>query len=150
MAISTRGRYALRVMVDLAQHQGDGYLPLKEIAERQALSEKYLESILKVLVQSGFLMGLRGKGGGYRLTRPPEQYTAGSILRLTEGSLSVVACLEPGPDCPRKAVCPTLPLWQGLDNCINAYLDNVTLADLAFPKQADGVHKGRTNAHALR
>lgn len=87
MMISTKGRYALRVMVDLAEHQGEGYLPLKEIAQRQEISEKYLESILKVLVAHKLLAGLRGKGGGYRLTRTPEEYTVGSILRLTEGSL---------------------------------------------------------------
>ena len=92
--ISTKGRYALRVMVDLAEHQGEGYLPLKEIAQRQEISEKYLESILKVLVAHKLLAGLRGKGGGYRLTRTPEEYTVGSILRLTEGSLAPVACLE--------------------------------------------------------
>ena len=95
MMISTKGRYALRVMVDLAEHQGEVYIPLKEIAQRQEISEKYLEAILKVLVREHFLIGVRGKGGGYRLSRAPEQYTAGSINRLTEGSLAPVACLEP-------------------------------------------------------
>ena len=94
MMISTKGRYALRVMIDLAEHQTEGYIPLKEIAQRQEISEKYLESILKILVQKKFLTGLRGKGGGYRLTRDPEMYTVGSILRLTEGTLAPVACLE--------------------------------------------------------
>lgn len=131
MIVSTKGRYALRVMVDLAEHCGSGYLPLKEIAGRQEISEKYLESILKVLVQNRMLAGLRGKGGGYQLTRPPEQYTVGSILRLTEGSLATVACLEPGaPACPRTAACRTLPMWRKLDGMINEYLDSVTLADL--------------------
>ena len=131
MMISTKGRYALRVMVDMAEHQAEGYLPLKEIAERQDISEKYLESILKVLVKHKFLTGLRGKGGGYRLTRVPEQYTVGSILRLTEDSLAPVSCLEQGADaCPRAAECRTLSLWQGLDKVINDYLDNVTIADL--------------------
>lgn len=116
MMISTKGRYALRVMVDMAEHQAEGYLPLKEIAERQDISEKYLESILKVLVKHKFLTGLRGKGGGYRLTRAPEQYTVGSILRLTEGSLAPVACLEQEPiECPRMAQCRTLPMWRKLD-----------------------------------
>lgn len=96
MMVSTKGRYALRVMIDLAEHQSEGYVPLKEIAARQEISEKYLESILKVLVQQRFLEGLRGKGGGYKLTRAPETYTVGSILRLTEGSLATVACLEEG------------------------------------------------------
>ena len=96
MMISTKGRYALRLMVDLAEHQQENYIPLKEIAQRQELSEKYLESIIKLLVRDHLLEGVRGKGGGYRLTRPPECYTVGSILRLTEGSLSPVACLGQG------------------------------------------------------
>lgn len=131
MLISTRGRYALRVMVDLAEHPSEGYVPLKEIAERQEISEKYLESIIKLLVRDRLLSGLRGKGGGYRLTRAPEQYTVGSILRLTEDSLAPVACLEENAGvCPRAAECRTLPVWQGLDRVINDYLDSVTLADL--------------------
>ena len=136
MFVSTRGRYALRVMIDLAENQGDGYLPLKEIAQRQEISEKYLESILKTLVQTKFLTGLRGKGGGYRLTRRPDQYTVGSILRLTEGSFAAVSCLtgeEQG--CARMGQCRTLPMWQELDRRVNEYLDSVTLQDLAFPPQ---------------
>ena len=120
MMVSTKGRYALRVMIDLAEHQSEGYVPLKEIAARQEISEKYLESILKVLVQQRFLEGLRGKGGGYKLTRTPETYTVGSILRLTEGSLAPVACLEEGaPACPRMAECRTYPLWYKLDGMIS-------------------------------
>ena len=131
MLISTKGRYSLRVMVDLAEHQSDGYIPLKEIAERQEISEKYLESIIKLLVKGRLLTGLRGKGGGYKLTRSPDQYTVGSILRLTEESLAPVACLEQGANlCPRMAECRTLPLWQGLDKVIRDYLDGVTIADL--------------------
>lgn len=131
MLISTKGRYSLRVMIDLAEHQADGYIPLRTIAERQDVSEKYLESIVKLLVKTNFLTGLRGKGGGYQLTRTPEQYTIGSILRLTEDSLAPVACLEPGAaSCPRAAQCRTLSLWQGLDKCISEYLDGFTLADL--------------------
>ena len=100
MIVSTKGRYALRVMIDLAEHQAERYVPLKEVAERQEISEKYLENILKVLVQNGFLEGLRGKGGGYRLTRTPDQYTVAEILLLTEGSLAPVSCLVPGaPAC---------------------------------------------------
>ena len=95
MIVSTKGRYALRVMIDLSEHQSEKYVPLKEIAARQEISEKYLENILKVLVQNGFLEGLRGKGGGYRLTRSPDQYTVGEILMLTEGSLAPVSCLTP-------------------------------------------------------
>lgn len=131
MLISTKGRYSLRVMIDLAEHQSGGYIPLKEIAERQEMSEKYLESIIKLLVKDKLLVGLRGKGGGYKLTRTPEQYTVGSILRLTEESLSPVSCLEPNADtCPRAVSCRTLSLWRGLNQVINDYLDNITVADL--------------------
>ena len=131
MLISTKGRYALRVMVDLAEHPADGFIPLKVIAERQDISEKYLESIIKLLVRAKLLTGVRGKGGGYRLTKAPEQYTVGSILRLTEESMAPVSCLEPGAAaCPRAAECRTLSLWIGLDKVIGDYLDNYTLADL--------------------
>lgn len=129
--ISTRGRYALRVMADLSLHQGSGYVPLKEIADRQEISEKYLESILKSLVQARMLEGLRGKGGGYRLTKKPEEYTVGAILRLTEGSLAPVACLEADASpCPRRDKCVTLPLWQRLNDLMETFFDGVTLADL--------------------
>ncbi len=135
MIISTKGRYGIRVMIDLAQHGKDGYIPLKTIAERQGISEKYLESILKVLVQEKLLEGLRGKGGGYRLTRKPPEYTLGEILRLTEGSLAPVACVEEhGSECPNRSVCPTLPVWQKLDALINGFLDGITLADLMTPQ----------------
>ena len=131
MLISTKGRYALRVMIDLAEHQADGFVPLKVIAQRQEISEKYLESIIKLLVKARLLNGLRGKGGGYKLTKAPEQYTVGCILRLTEESLAPVSCLEPGATaCPRAAECRTLTLWQGLDKVINEYLDQITIADL--------------------
>ena len=131
MLISTKGRYALRVMIDLAEHQTEGFIPLKVIAERQEISEKYLESIIKLLVRAKLLNGVRGKGGGYKLTKAPEQYTVGGILRLTEDSMAPVSCLEQGADaCPRIAECRTLPLWQGLNKVISDYLDHVTLADL--------------------
>ena len=131
MLISTKGRYALRVMTDLAEHPSEGYVPLKEIARRQEISEKYLEAIIKILVKARMLSGVRGKGGGYKLTRPPEQYTVGAILRLTEESLAPVTCLEENAaPCARAERCPTLPLWQGLDHVINEYLDGITLADL--------------------
>lgn len=135
MLISTKGRYALRVMTDLAEHPAEGYIPLKEIAQRQEISEKYLEAIIKILVRAKLLSGVRGKGGGYRLTRSPEQYTVGEILRLTEESLAPVACLEADASpCARAAACRTLPLWQGLDRVICEYLDNVTLTDLLQQK----------------
>ena len=131
MMVSTKGRYALRVLIDLAEHQTDGYIPLKDTAARQEISEKYLEGIIKILVKAKLLEGVRGKGGGYRLTKAPEQYTVGSILRLTENSMAPVACLEPGStDCPRMGSCKTLPLWQGLDKVVNEYLDGITIADL--------------------
>ena len=137
MIVSTKGRYALRVMIDLAERRTDRYTPLKEIAARQGISEKYLENILKTLVQHGLLQGLRGKGGGYRLTRPAGQYRISDILLLTEGSLAPVACLEPGAAaCARAADCRTYGLWPGLDEAIRSYLDRVTLADLARPDQA--------------
>ena len=131
MMISTRGRYALRVMLDLAAHDADGYIPLKEIAHRQDISEKYLEIVLKVLVRNNLLTGLRGKGGGYRLTKEPGEYTLGEILRLTEGSLAPVACVEESyADCSRLECCLTRPVWQKLDTIINEYLDGITLEDL--------------------
>ena len=137
MIVSTKGRYALRVMIDLAEHQAERYVPLKEVAARQEISEKYLENILKVLVQNGFLEGLRGKGGGYRLTRSPDQYTVSEILLLTEGSLAPVSCLTPGaPACERMANCRTYTMWKGLNDLITDYFGKITLADLAAPEQA--------------
>lgn len=137
MLISTKGRYALRVMIDLAEHQSDGFIPLKLIAQRQEISEKYLESIIKLLVRAKMLNGLRGKGGGYKLTKTPEEYTIGSILWLTEESLAPVSCLEDGtPPCTRAAECRTLKMWQGLDKIIQDYLNNITVADLMQPERA--------------
>ena len=131
MIVSTRGRYALRVMIDLAEHQSEGYVPLKEIAARQEISEKDLETILKALVREHFLIGLRGKGGGYKLSRAPEQYTVGSIIRLTEGSLAPVTCLDaPANGCPRAADCRTLPMWREFGRVVNEFLDSYTIADL--------------------
>ena len=130
MMISTKGRYALRVLVDMAEHQSEGYVPLKEIAQRQEISEKYLESIVKTLVKGGVLTGLRGKGGGYRLGKSPDQCAVGMILRMTEGSLSPVACLEPGAaPCARSSACRTYAMWKGLDKVIGEYLDGFTIAD---------------------
>ena len=141
MLISTKGRYALRVMVDLAEHQAAGRIPLKEIADRQGVSEKYLENILATLVRAGLLSGMRGKGGGYRLTRDPDQYTAGEILRLTEGSLAPVSCLEGGNNgCERAGECRTIGMWRELDEMISNYLDGITVADLvAKPMEYDFV-----------
>ena len=131
MLVSTKGRYALRVMIDLAEHQADGFIPLKVIAERQEISEKYLENIIKLLVRAKLLNGVRGKGGGYRLAKAPEQYTVESILRITEESMAPVSCLDANADaCSRSAECRTLPMWRGLDKLITEYFENITLADL--------------------
>ena len=131
MLISTRGRYALRVLVDMAEHQPEGYMTLREVAQRQDISEKYLEAIVKDLVKSGILVGVRGKGGGYRLCRPPEQINVGDVLRRMEGSLAPVACLEEGAaPCARAAECRTLEFWRGLDDVIRRYTDGFTVADL--------------------
>ena len=125
--ISTKARYALRVMIDLAQNQQDGYIPLKDIAARQDISEKYLEIILKALVKGKIIKGLRGKGGGYMLTRSPEEYVIGEIIELTEGPLAPVACMLPDADpCPRKDTCMTLPLWQKYDSVIHDFFYNIT------------------------
>ena len=117
-------------MMDLAEHQADGVIPLKVIAKRQDISEKYLENVIKLLVKAKLLNGVRGKGGGYHLTKAPEQYTVGNILRMTEDSMAPVSCLEPGSDaCSRAAEGRTLSLWKGLDKVINDYLEDFTLAD---------------------
>ena len=133
MMISTRGRYALRVMLDLAMDTGAGYVPLDTIAQRQGISEKYLESILATLSRANLVLALRGKGGGYQLSRRPEEYPIGEILRLTEKTLAPVACVETGAACPRSQDCLTYPLWQGLDQVIEDYLMAHTLRDL-LPK----------------
>ena len=134
MLISTKGRYALRVMLELSDHGRDEYVPLSVIAKKQEISEKYLESILVVLSKAGAIDALRGKGGGYRLNRDPKDYTIGGILRLVEGSLAPVACLDCKPNkCERAAQCLTLPMWEKLDNLICGYLDSISIADLIDP-----------------
>jgi len=131
MMITTRGRYALRVMIDLAENSDGSYLAMKEVAKRQGISLKYLERILPLLVDGGLVEGLRGKGGGYRLTREPEDYPVGEILRLTEGDLAPVPCLEKGArPCERAAGCKALPLWKDLNDLVIGFLDSKTLADL--------------------
>ena len=131
MLVSTRGRYALRVMIDLAEHNTGEYIPLKEISDRQNISKKYLESIIALLVKENLLEGLRGKGGGYKLVKKPEEYTLRSILRLTEETLAPVNCLSKDKNtCQRASECKTLPVWSKLDNLINDYLESVTIAQL--------------------
>lgn len=132
MFVSTRGRYALQVMLDLAiQNADDGYTPMKDVAERQGISLKYLEKILPVLVKNDLITGVHGKSGGYKLTRTPEEYPIGEILRLTEGDLAPVTCLEYGKEpCENASCCQTYPMWHKLNGMINEYLDSVTVADL--------------------
>lgn len=131
MKISTKGRYALRMLLDLAEHPNDGFIALKDIAERQNISKKYLEQIVPILGKTDFLRTNRGFQGGYKLARTPDKYTVGEILRLTEGSLAPVACLEHEPiECERSGDCATLPVWQGLYRVVNEYLDGITLQDI--------------------
>ncbi len=131
MMISTKGRYALRTMLDLALNDEGEYIPLRDIAERQDISVKYLEQIVSALTRAGFVRSVRGTGGGYRLAKKPEEYTIGMILRLTEGNLAPVACLEfEQNSCPRAANCVTLGIWEKLYDAINNVVDNITLADL--------------------
>ena len=131
MIVSTKGRYALRVMVGLAMRQDGEYVPLKEIAESEGISQKYLESIMTILSKAGFLDAVHGKGGGYRLNRKPEEYTVGAILKHTEGSLAPVSCTTQGAAaCSRSTCCQTLPMWERLEKLINDFFEGITLADL--------------------
>ena len=129
MIVSTKGRYALRVMLDLCEHPREGFTPLQEISDRQGISKEYLNSILKVLVEHGLLESLRGKGGGYQLAMKPEQYRVGTILRTVEGDLSPVSCVQNGQACPNSTQCRSHALWQELDHVISDYLDSVSLTD---------------------
>lgn len=129
--ISTRGRYALRVMIDLAEHSGEGYIPMKDVVLRQEISKKYMEQIMPSLVKNGLVEGVHGKGGGYRLTRDAGDYTVGEILRTAEGDLAPVACLScDAEECPRKSECKTLPLWEKFNDLTNDFFDSVTLESL--------------------
>lgn len=131
MKISTKGRYALRMLLDTAENQQGGYVALKDIAQRQNISKKYLEQIALQLSQAGVLRAVRGHQGGYMLVKPPAEYTVGDVLRITEGSLAPVACLDQQPNlCERCEICMTLPVWQGLDRVIADYVDGITLQDI--------------------
>ena len=131
MIVSTKGRYALRVMVYLSQKGEEDYIPLKEIAESEGISQKYLETIMAVLSKAGFVDAVHGKGGGYRLNRPPEGYTVGGILKLPEGSLATVSCTTQGPAaCSRASCCQALPMWERLDKMVDDFFEGITLADL--------------------
>ena len=137
MIVSTKGRYALRVMVCFAQRGNEDYIPLKEIAEAEGISQKYLESIMTTLSKAGFVDAIHGKGGGYRLNRRPEEYTIGSILKLTEGSLHVASCTTQGASaCARSSCCQTLPMWERLDKMIDDFFEGITLADLLKESQS--------------
>ena len=137
MKISTKGRYALRLLIDLAEHQQAGYISLNEIATRQNISKKYLEQIIPILNKTGILRANRGSQGGYMLAGSPEKYTVGDILRCTEGSLAPVDCAEQDPvECERSAECVMLPVWQGLSRAINEYLDSITLQDILDRQRA--------------
>lgn len=131
MKVSTKGRYALRMLLDLAEYQNCGYIALKDIAKRQNISKKYLEQIIPLLNKSGILKTVRGAQGGYRLAKAPDKCTIGEILRLTEGSLAPIACVEEDPIiCERSPECSMLPVWQGLFQVITEYLDGITLQDV--------------------
>ena len=131
MIVSTKGRYALRVMVHFAQRGNESYIPLKEIAEAEGISQKYLETIMTALSKAGFVDAVHGKGGGYRLNRSPDEYTVGSILKLTEGSLSVVSCTSQGAAaCSRTECCQAKPMWDKLDKMIDEFFEGITIGDL--------------------
>ncbi|MCI9422629.1 MAG: Rrf2 family transcriptional regulator [Dorea sp.] len=140
MKISTKGRYALRMLLDLAEHREDGYIALKDIAKRQGISKKYLEQIVPILNRSDLLRTNRGNQGGYMLVKAPDQYTVGEILQLTEGSFAPVACVGKNPEeCARSADCPTLPVWRGLYKVISEYLDGITLQDIIDQQNARSI-----------
>ncbi len=137
MKISTKGRYALRMLIDLAEHKESGYISLKDVAKRQQISKKYLEQIIPIFNHTGMLLTNRGAQGGYKLARTPDKYTIAEILRLTEGSLAPVACLDQEPnECERSAECVTLPIWQGLYDVIKEYLEGITLQDILDQEQS--------------
>ncbi len=139
MKISTRGRYALRMMIELAKRQGDGYISLTDLSERLGVSKKYLEQIIPSLSRASFLLTYRGHSGGYRLTRAPEDYSVGEVLRVTEGSIAPVLCVDPDrpSSCENIPNCPTYRVWKGLRDVIVNYLDNVRLSDLLSDKDVD-------------
>lgn len=135
MKISTKGRYALRTMIDLAQHNRTEYISVKSISERQGISVKYLEQIISNLNKAGYVKSLRGIGGGYKLAKGPEEITAGEILRAIEGSLSPVSCIDDNPNqCDRAEECLTIGFWEGLNKVVGDYVDNVTIADFLIGK----------------
>lgn len=146
MKISTKGRYALRLMLDLAEHTDDGYTPVKAISKRQGISDKYLEQIIAVLSKAKLVKSVRGAGGGYKLTRSPEEYTVGMILRLTEGSLAPVACLDGEENtCDRHDICPTLFIWERIYDAVNDVVDHITLAELMTAANSESLNEPENN-----
>ena len=138
MKISTKGRYALRLMIDIALHSNGGNVSLKDVSEREGISLKYLEQIVNALCKAGYLKSRRGSQGGYKMTRKPEEYTVGDILRVTEGDMAPVSCLEGGENlCPRRNACSTIKFWTGLYDAIKTYIDGTTIADMA--REAENV-----------
>ena len=140
MMVSTRGRYALRVIIDLAENGNDGYIPMREVASRQEISLKYLERIMPLLVSENLVEGVHGKGGGYRLSKDPASVTIGQVLRITEGDIAPVACLEcDAEECSRIEDCRTLPMWEKLDKIVNEYFDGITILDLMYKDIASDI-----------
>lgn len=150
MRISTRGRYALKIMLDLALNYEEGYVPLRGVAERQGVSAKYLEQIIAMLSSSRLIKSTRGKSGGYMLSRHPSEYTVGEILRATEGSLAPISCVEDSPNrCTQSGCCPTLFFWEGLNRTINEYIDSTTLEDVVNQEKSFG-ERDKTNENICR
>ena len=137
--ISTKGRYSIRVLLDLAEHRSGDFIPMKEVAARQDISLKYIERLMPVLKSAGLVESVHGIGGGYRLTRPPETYSVGEIVRAAEDSIAPVSCLEQGASCSNAGECRMLPVWQGLDAVVNEYLDSVPLISLVREEPAEEV-----------
>lgn len=139
--ISTKGNYALRMLLDLAEHREDGYIPLKDVAERQGISKNYLEQIMTLLKKTDILKTTRGFQGGYKLAKQPAAYTVGDVIRITEGSISPVSCVDDAEECDRSESCLTLSVWRGLEQVITDYLDSITLQDILDRKPDGGLTK---------
>ena len=144
MLISTKGRYAVRIMIDLAENSGAQYIPMKDVAERQGISLKYIERIVPLLTKAGLIEGMHGKGGGYRLCQPPDECTVGEILKAAEGSIAPVACLVEGAEpCKRKDICRTVKMWNGAYELLQNYFDGITVYDLMGKNNNDSGHNGQ-------
>lgn len=150
MKISTRGRYAVRLMQDLAQNDADHYVTIKSISERQEISSKYLEQIISILSRAGYVKSIRGSQGGYKLARPAEEYTVGMILRLIEGSLVPVACMDDEPNqCPHYETCAALDVWKQIDDAVSGVIDHITLSDLVSRQQVKNASKNAEAEYSI-